>query len=132
MKILQAILLLSISLSVSADHAEVDNYATGSGFLTPDSESKYFWQYNCNTRDELTGVYFTSLESEIDTNRAYLLHDCALMVLIDETLDANGVKGLVDITLELTDPAPAVYFRQIPLVYCDGFGPPIDGCITAD
>jgi hypothetical protein len=52
------------------------------------------------------------------------------MVLVDESLDAIGVQGLVDITLELVDPAPAVYFRQVPLVYCDGFGPAIAGCVS--
>jgi hypothetical protein len=129
MKILQAILLLSISLSVSANHAQVDNYATGSGFLNEISESRYYWEYRCNAVDKLTGVYFTPLESEIDTNRTQLLIDCALMVLIDEALDAKGVQGLVDTTLELTNPSPAVYFRQLPPVYCDGFAPPIIGCI---
>ena len=54
------------------------------------------------------------------------------MVLIEDSLNAKGVQGLVDTTLELTDPSPAVYFRQIPPLYCDGFGPAIAGCITAD
>jgi hypothetical protein len=131
MKILHVTLLLALSIaSASANHTKVDHYTTGSGFVSPDSESQYYWEYRCNNVDSLTGVYFTSIESEIDTNRAYLLDDCALMVLVDESLDAIGVQGLVDITLELVDPAPAVYFRQVPLVYCDGFGPAIAGCVS--
>ncbi len=129
---MKILLLLALSIATaSANHAKVDNYATGSGFLN-DSESQYFWEYRCDRVDSLTGVYFTPLESEIDTNRTQLLSDCALMVLIDESLDAKGVQGLVDTTLELTDPSPAVYFRQLPPVYCDGFAPPIIGCITAN
>ncbi len=130
MKILHVTLLLALSIaSASANHDNVDHYATGSGFLTPDSESQYFWEYRCNAVDKLTGVYFTPIESEIDTNRAYLLDNCALMVLVDESLDAIGVQVLVDTTLELVDPDPAVYFRQVPLVYCDGFGPSLPGCV---
>ena len=130
---MKTILLLALSIATAhADHVKVDNYATGSGFLNDISESKYFWEYRCDSVDSLTGVYFTPLESEIDTNRVHLLDECALMVLIDESLDAKGVQGLVDTTLELTDPSPAVYFRQLPPVYCDGFAPPIVGCITAD
>ena len=130
---MKTILLLALSIATaSADHAKVDNYATGSGFLNEVSESKYFWEYRCDSVDSLTGVYFTPLESEIDTNRTQLLSECALMVLIEESLDAKGVQGLVDTTLELTDPSPAVYFRQLPPVYCDGFAPPIIDCIVAD
>jgi hypothetical protein len=130
---MRILLLLALSIATaSADHAKVNSYATGSGFLNDISESRYYWEYHCNAVDKLTGVYFTPLESEIDANRTHLLDECALMVLVDEALDAKGVQSLVDTTLELTDPSPAVYFRQLPPVYCDGFAPPIIGCITAN
>ena len=132
MKILIVTMLLLLSIAAASAGAKIDHYTTGSGFLNEVSESQYFWEYRCDKVDSLTGVYFTPLESEIDTNRTQLLSDCALMVLIEESLDAKGVQGLVDITLELTDPSPAVYFRQLPPVYCDGFAPPIIDCITAN
>ena len=116
---MKTLLLLALSIATaSANHVRI-----GSGH-------NYSWEYRCADIASLTSVYFTPSASEVDSNRTQLLRECALLVIVDDPLD--DIQDLVDVSFELTDPSPAVYFRQLPPVYCDGFAPPIVGCITAD